>query len=1030
MGLEEFPQELARHDEAAQRPCRDDVGDGRLAKQNGYLTEEIAAAERAEPVAVCNERGLALEHDVEARSGEAFAQHALVLSEIALLQRVGHLFKLGTREVGEDRETGKRFGDVVGSATHGACLRRTAGLGKREMAQNQARMSVGRGLPAGTLTFLFTDIEGSTKLQSELGTARYQDVLETHTRILRDAIKDGGVEVRVEGDALFVVFPVAVDAVRAAAAAQRALAKATFPHGATVRVRMGMHTGEGRPASAEAGADYVGIDVNRAARVAAAGHGGQVLITEATATLARANLGDGISLRDLGEFRLKDLARPERIYQLVIVGTPADFPPVRSLDRTATFLPAQPSSFIGRAREIAEGQRLLERARLVTLTGPGGTGKTRLSLRIAEESAAAFGDGTFFVPLAPITDPELVPSTIAHTLGVQVSGSELPLPRLIDHLKDKRMLLVLDNFEQILPAAPVVGQLLGASAALKVIATSRAPLRIAGEQEFPVPPLEVPDPQHLPAFEVLAQSDAVRLFVERAGAVRPAFRVTPENASAVAEICSRLDGLPLAIELAAARVKVLTPQAMLPKLREGLDMLASTARDLPERQRTLRGAIAWSWNLLDPTERRLCARLGVFVNGVMLPQIEEVCCPGDELGRDLLDVLSALVEHSLVRQSEVDGEPRFRMLVTIRDYALERLAEGDERDLIRTRHSRAYLGLAEQARPHVQGTDQKRWLDLLELEHDNLRAGLWWSIESGRAEDACRFVFALWRFWQVRGHLVEGARWCERVLALPTTAVPPLVLMSALEASAGIAYWRGDTRTSSDGYVKAAEIARAHGDDAAQANAEYNLSFVYGIPGSDLSQALDLLRSAREKWARIRDRAGVARAAFGLATFLQFGRRGAIDPSRLEEARLAVQDALAVHRAGTNRFDLAWSLHLVGMIDAKRGEFSSALAAFREAARIFTEDDDLSGLVIIASNCAELAGYQGDGERQATLVGFATALAERAGTGLLHEISKPDARAEEKDIAPEFRAAFERGRAMPTAAGIAYALGERGISRD
>jgi predicted ATPase/class 3 adenylate cyclase len=890
-------------------------------------------------------------------------------------------------------------------------------------------MSVGRGLPAGTLTFLFTDIEGSTKLQTELGTDRYQDVLETHTRILRDAFKDGGVEVRVEGDALFVVFPVAAQAVRATAAAQRGLAAAAFPHGATVRVRMGMHTGEGRPATVEAGADYVGIDVNRAARVAAAGHGGQVLLTEATATLTRSEIGDGVSFRDLGEFRLKDLASPEHLYQLVISGCAADFPPLRTLDRTATFLPAQSSSFIGREREIAEGQRLLEKARLVTLTGPGGTGKTRLSLRIAEESAHDFRDGTFWVPLAPITDPDLVPSTIAHTLGVQLSGSELPLPRLVDHIKGKRMLLVLDNFEQILSAAPVVGQLLGASSALKVIATSRAPLRIAGEQEFPVPPLELIDPEHLPAIDVLAQSDAVRLFIERAMAVRPDFRVTPENASAVAEIVYRLDGLPLAIELAAARVKVLTPQAMLPKLRQGLDMLASSARDLPERQRTLRGAIDWSWNLLDPTDRRLCARLGVFVNGVMLPQIEEVCYPGNELGRDLLDALSALVEHSLVRQSEVDGEPRFRMLVTIREYALDRLAESDERDLIRTRHSRAYLTLAEQARPYVQGSDQKRWLDLLELEHDNLRAALWWSIESARAEDACRFVFALWRFWQVRGHLVEGARWCERVLALPTTSVPPLVLMNALEASAGIAYWRGDTRTSSDGYVKATEIARAHGDDAAQANAEYNLSFVYGIPGSELSQALDLLRSAREKWARIGDRAGVARAAFGLATFLQFGRKGAIDPSRLEEASVAVQEALAVHRAGTNRFDLAWSLHLVGMIDAKRGEFSGALAAFREAARIFTEDNDLSGLVIIASNCAELAGYQGDRERQATLVGFATALAKRAGTGLLHEISKPDARTEEKDIAPEFRAAFERGYAMPTAVGIPYALEDTGGAR-
>ena len=883
-------------------------------------------------------------------------------------------------------------------------------------------MSEGRGLPAGTLTFLFTDIEGSTKLQTELGTDSYHEILETHTRILREAFKDGGFEVRVEGDALFVVFPVAAKAVRATAAAQRALAAATFPHGATVRVRMGMHTGEGRPASADAGADYVGIDVNRAARVAAAGHGGQVLLTEATATLARPELGNGVSFRDLGEFRLKDLANPEHLYQLVISGCAPDFPPLRTLDRTATFLPAQPSSFIGREREIAEGQRLLEKARLVTLTGPGGTGKTRLSIRIAEESAAAFGDGTFFVPLAPITDPDLVPSTIAHSLGVQVSGSELPLARVLDHLKSKRMLLVLDNFEQILAAAPVVGQLLGASPALKVIASSRAPLRIAGEQEFPVPPLDVPDPEHLPTLEVLAQSDAVRLFVERAGAVRPDFKVTPENAAAVAEICNRLDGLPLAIELAAARVKVLTPQAMLPKLREGLDVLASTARDLPERQRTLRGAIAWSWDLLGPAECKLFSRLAVFASGGMLPQIEAICGPSKELGGDLLDALTSLVEHSLVRQSEVAGEPRFRMLVTIQEFALERLIESNERDEIRMRHARAYVALAEAARPHVQGSDQRRWLDLLELEHDNLRVALDSSIADGRGEDACRLVFALWRFWQVRGHLVEGSRWCERVLALPTEGVPPLVLMRALEASAGIAYWRGDIATSTDGYIKAAAIAEAHGGDAEQANAEYNLSFVYGIPGSDLPRALELLRSARQKMARLGDRAGVARAAWGLATFLQFGRRGQVDPSRLEEARVAVAEALAVHRAGTNRFDLGWSLHLAGMIDVKRGEFASALAQFREAAQIFTEDNDLSGLVIIASNCAELAGYQGDRERQATLVGFAAALSERSGTGILREISTQDRRAEARDIAPEFQAAMERGRAMDVAAGIAYAL--------
>src|SRR5436190_15802402 len=574
-------------------------------------------------------------------------------------------------------------------------------------------MSAGRGLPAGTLTFLFTDIEGSTKLQAELGTDRYQDVLETHTRILRDAFKDGGFEVRVEGDALFVVFPVAAKAVRATAAAQRALAAATFPHGATVRVRMGMNTGEGRPATAEAGADYVGLDVNRAARVAAAGHGGQVLLTAATATLARPELDDGVSLRDLGEFRLKDLPRPEHIYQLVVDGCPTEFPPVRSLDQTPTFLPEQLSTFVGRDREIAEGQRLLERARLVTLTGPGGTGKTRLSLRIAEESAGSFGDGTFFVPLAAISDPELVPSTIAHTLGVQLSGAEVPLTRVLDHVRGKRMLLVLDNFEQILPAAPVIGQLLGASPALKVIASSRAPLRIAGEQEFPVPPLELPDPQRLPSLEVLTQSDAVRLYIERAMSVRPDFRVTADNAAPIAEIVYRLDGLPLAIELAAARVKVLTPQAMLPKLRQGLEVLASTARDLPERQRTLRGAIEWSWNLLEMPERRLFARIGAFGPGARLPQIEQVS--EDD---DVLDVLSGLVEHSLVRQSEVGGEPRFRLLVTIREYALERLTQSGERNEIAARHARAYVALAEEAQPHLQAADQKGWLDRLEEEHD------------------------------------------------------------------------------------------------------------------------------------------------------------------------------------------------------------------------------------------------------------------------------------------------------------------------
>jgi len=482
-------------------------------------------------------------------------------------------------------------------------------------------MAIGEALPSGTVTFLFTDIEGSTKLLSALGTDRYHEVLEVHTETLRAAFARGH-EGRIEGDALFLVFPTASAAIAAAVAAQRALATTVFPHGPLVRVRMGMHTGSGTPASRAAGADYVGIDVHRAARIAAVAHGGQVLVSGATALLAGGDLPEGVSLRDLGEHRLKDLAQPERIHQLVIEGCASEFPPVRGLDATPNNLPTQLTTFIGREREIAQGLDLLRGTRLLTLTGPGGTGKTRLSLQLAAEAAGDFSDGAFWVPLAPISDPELVPSTIAHGLGVQVGGKERPLDRVVEHLRGKRLLLVLDNFEQILPAATVVASLLESATELKILASSRAPLRISGEQEYPIPPLDLPDPERLPSLEVLTQSDAVRLFVERARAVKPDFMVTAENAGPIAEICFRLDGLPLALELAAARVKLLSPQAMLPRLRQGLDLLASTAADRTDRQRTLRGAIGWSYDLLDEGMQRLFRRCGVFVGGAAIEQLE------------------------------------------------------------------------------------------------------------------------------------------------------------------------------------------------------------------------------------------------------------------------------------------------------------------------------------------------------------------------------------------------------------------------
>ena len=875
-------------------------------------------------------------------------------------------------------------------------------------------------LPRGTLTFLFTDIEGSTKLLNALGTDAYHEVLEAHTVALREAFAHGH-EVRIEGDALFMVFATASDALAAAAEGQRALTRTQFPHGAVVRVRMGMHTGDGTPASEKAGADYVGIDVHRAARIAAVAHGGQVLASGATKLLAGDALPPGVALRDLGDHRLKDLAQPERIYQLVIDGCPDEFPALRTLDRTPNNLPTQATTFIGRDKEIEAGLKLLAATRLLTLTGPGGTGKTRLSLQLTAEAAHGYPDGTFWVPLAPISDPELVPSTIAHSLGVQVSGNELPLDRLIEHLRGKTVLLVLDNFEQILPAATAVATILEAAPAVTVVTSSRAPLRISGEQEFPIPPLELPDPERLPSLEVLAQSDAVRLFIERARAVRPDFMVTAENAAAVAEICFHLEGLPLAIELAAARIKMLTPQAMLPRLRKGLDLLASGSRDRTDRQRTLRGAIAWSHDLLDDGQKRLFARCAVFVGGAYLEELEAVCGPADEVGREVLDGVGELVDQSLLRQIEVEGQPRFRMLVTIREFALEQLDQSDEARPMHARHAAAYLELAEHAAPHLQGKDLKRWLDRLELEHDNLRAALDCDLDSGRIEEAVRLTFALWRFWQMRGHLREGRSWSERVLALAVG--PPLVRMKALEAAAGLAYWQADPKVS-DYYREAYELAQAHGAAADRATAAYNYAFTFSIVGPgfapDHERARRHLAESLVGFRELRDRAAAGRAAWGLAVSYVNGVRSRDELLRGREYGL---EALREHRALAERnlFDEGWDLHVIGLIALKLEELDEAGDRFREALRIFVSAGDSSGIVLMLSNLAELAKRRGDLERHDVLVGAWTALSQRTGVGLADSFGATEGRAVAADIPPERRPALERGLAMSTEAAAAFA---------
>jgi predicted ATPase len=674
-------------------------------------------------------------------------------------------------------------------------------------------------LPSGTVTFLFTDIEGSTKLLYELGDA-YAEALAEHRRVLREAFaRHDGVEFGTEGDAFFVVFARAHDALAAAAEGQAAL------DGGPIRVRMGLHTGE--PLLTEEG--YVGIDVHRAARIAAAGHGGQVLVSQMTCELAGA---DG--LRDLGEHRLKDLTSPERIFQL----GDREFAPLKTLHQTN--LPVQPTPLIGRERELDEVLALIRAHRLVTLSGPGGSGKTRLALQAAAELVEEFRDGVWFVSLAALRDPKAVLPTIALTLGVSQSQT------LEEHLEQKEALLLLDNFEQLLEAAPQLAELLRQAPAVKLLVTSRAPLHLTGEREYPVPPL--------------GDDDAVTLFVERVRAANPAF----EPDKHVGEICRRLDNLPLAVELAAARSKVLVPEQLLGRLEQSLPLLSGGARDAPERQRTLRATIDWSYELLTDEEKQLFRRLAVFAGSFDLDAAEEVC-EAD------LDTLASLVDKSLLRQTD---EGRFFMLATIREYAAERYGKDAAPEAVRRRHADRTLRVAEDAKSR-----RREGFDVLEAEHDNARAALDFLAEAGEAELALRLALSFGDYWFVRGHAREGRRRIEAVLAGSEDA-PAELRLQALTRVAGLARVVGDAEAGQRHASAAVALARELGDDAALAAAlrelgdaivgthDYERAFVL------YEESLAIARAAGESTeATVTNLADVALAAGELESAIEYSRQ-------------------------------------------------------------------------------------------------------------------------------------------------------------
>jgi predicted ATPase/class 3 adenylate cyclase len=867
-------------------------------------------------------------------------------------------------------------------------------------------------LPVGTVTFFFSDIEGSTRLIQQLGD-RYPDVLLAHHTIQREALAaNGGHELRTEGDSFFIVFKSALEACAGAAEVQKKLAQHAWPDDGQVRVRIGLHTGE----ATLVGNEYLGLDVHRAARVASAGHGGQVLISETTRALVDHVLATGLTLKDLGVHRLKDLARPERLFQLTIEGLPADFPPLKTLEATPNNLPTQLTSFIGRDDQVREATQLLARSRLLTLTGPGGTGKTRLSLEIAANVLDVFPDGVYFVPLSAIHDPELVPSAIAQALAISTTGSRRPIDALLDYLREKQTLLLLDNFEQVLEAAPIATQLLEGSAGLRVLVSSRAVLHVSGEQEFPVPPLALPDLKALPGLAALSQFEAVRLFIERAVAVKPDFHATNENAPAIAAICERVDGLPLAIELAAARVKLFSPQALLSRLEKSLSALGSGARDAPARQQTLRGAILWSYDMLEAGSRRLLARFSVFARGGNLEQAEPVCGPADDVGRDIVDSLDQLADQSLLRRLPDFDEPRFLMLQTIRDFAAEQLEESGEALLIRDRHLKAFITLAQQAQPQLFGPRRKEWLDRLEEDNDNFRAALEWAVATGDAQQAMSLSGSFWRFWQMRGHIHEGRARLGQILSLPTSGEFPKERLAALEAAGGLAYWQADMEGAQHFYDDCLALTRQVGDRRAIANAIYNDAFPMLVNRTNIPRAKVLLEEALPLFRELGDDGGVARTLWGLGNAFYFDKEYAAAKPFLEEAQ-------ALFRRSDDRFMLAWSTHTLGLVAVGTGNFVIGKRWFSEALQLFIEAKDVSGITLQLDNLSVIARNDGDPVRATRLAAAAVALQTSTGTGLGGLLSQREGRSGREGLTEAAAAtAWAEGQALTLEEAIAYAL--------
>ena len=861
-------------------------------------------------------------------------------------------------------------------------------------------------LPTGTVTFLFTDIEKSTRLATELGAA-FASRLAEHHAILREAIVEHrGTVVSTEGDSFFAVFSVARDAVAGALAAQRALSDAAPDGREPIRVRMGMHTGR-----AELGGDnYVGLDLVRAARIMAAAHGGQILISDATATL----LGDeppyGARQRVLGSYRLKDIPEPVELHQIDVAGLPIAFPPLRALDVRRAHMPPEATAFIGRAEELRVLAKLMAERRLVTLTGPGGTGKTRLAIRCAAQVADGCQDGAFFVALATVTNATQIAATTAAAIGLPEERDHSLADVLAEWLENREVLLVLDNLEQIAGAPVVVDQLLVEAPRVRVLATSRHPLHVAGEQEFPVPPFGVPSQGAESA--ALEASDAVQLFIDRARLIRPGYTPDAAELLVIGDITRRLDGLPLAVELAAARIRLLAPAAIRDRLARRLDGLASGPANAPRRQQSLRETIGWSYDLLEQGERAVFRRLATFVGGCTYEAAAAVA--GGGAGDDVSRSLERLADESLIQAVPLAAEPRFTMLATIADYAAELLAASDEEAAVVERHAAYFADLAAQAAAQAEGPAAPAWFDRLEADLDNLRAAIERSEERGNLGFALAISAALGPFWLQRNHSAEGQRTLLRLIDRAPDRDDPRLL-----AAASVAGWNG---TWLGDYALARRMGEITVPGYRRLGDRHGLAFALGSTGFSMIE-----RDPAAALRLIEEYVAISR---GLGEGRQLGqshlaRAVALTAlGRLGEARAELELAIeAAHGAGDWYFELFSGVALA-RLKLRAGELAEGMADYRALLEASAARDLLLGVAIVLDHLAEAALWAGDLGRALRVAAAAARIKDELGGGIPPQIggAVEPLVAARGQLSPE---AYDRevaaGRAMSVEAAIAEA---------